>query len=238
MLTSANKKLYLLRRLKRFGVSVPDLKTVYTSYVRPALEYAAPAFGSLRIGGKKTTFRGQTPQADSPLLFAEFYNPYFCRKTWYGLAARETWLPHYYWLAFVEIPIVLSMMTDTGAFKINLSKMSDSNLNLIGFPAELMKNHCHTVLQDCQIHRLKSTEYVEVSAGTGSRSFSSSGDENTTRLTRAGTADMEVLQVVSCKLLEHIMYSATMKHRDDHHILFPTQHGFRANHSCVSQADK
>ncbi|KAI8481119.1 hypothetical protein Bbelb_411330 [Branchiostoma belcheri] len=46
MLTSANKKLYLLRRLKRFGVSVPDLKAVYTSYVRPALEYAAPAWHS------------------------------------------------------------------------------------------------------------------------------------------------------------------------------------------------
>ncbi|XP_019627887.1 PREDICTED: uncharacterized protein LOC109472544 [Branchiostoma belcheri] len=39
-------KLYLLRRLKRFDVSVPDLKAVYTLYVRPALEYAAPWRGT------------------------------------------------------------------------------------------------------------------------------------------------------------------------------------------------
>ncbi|KAI8500415.1 hypothetical protein Bbelb_219810 [Branchiostoma belcheri] len=38
----ANKKLYLLRRLKRFGVSVPDLKTVYTSYSLPPLLTVGP----------------------------------------------------------------------------------------------------------------------------------------------------------------------------------------------------
>ncbi|XP_035688672.1 uncharacterized protein LOC118424240 [Branchiostoma floridae] len=46
MLTSANRRLYILRRLKRFGVSLADLKSVYMSYVRPALEYAVPVWHS------------------------------------------------------------------------------------------------------------------------------------------------------------------------------------------------
>ena len=46
MTSSANRKLYLLRRLKRFGVSVADLTTVFTTYIRPALEYATPVWHS------------------------------------------------------------------------------------------------------------------------------------------------------------------------------------------------
>ncbi|KAI8512473.1 ATP-binding cassette sub- A member 2 [Branchiostoma belcheri] len=37
-------RLYMVRRLKRFGVSVPDLVSVYTVYVRPVLEYAVPVW--------------------------------------------------------------------------------------------------------------------------------------------------------------------------------------------------
>ena len=44
MITTANRKLFLLRRLKRFGVSTQDLTTVYTTYIRPAMEYAAPVW--------------------------------------------------------------------------------------------------------------------------------------------------------------------------------------------------
>ncbi|XP_066302887.1 uncharacterized protein [Branchiostoma lanceolatum] len=42
----AAKKLYLLKRLKRFMLSRDDLITIYTCYTRPILEYAAPAWTS------------------------------------------------------------------------------------------------------------------------------------------------------------------------------------------------
>ncbi|KAI8484621.1 hypothetical protein Bbelb_375620 [Branchiostoma belcheri] len=44
MVKSSNRRLYMVRRLKRFGVSVPDLVSVYTVYVRPLLEYAVPVW--------------------------------------------------------------------------------------------------------------------------------------------------------------------------------------------------
>ncbi|KAI8485683.1 hypothetical protein Bbelb_365170 [Branchiostoma belcheri] len=44
MVKSSNRRLYMVRRLKRFGVSVPDLVSVYTVYVRPILEYAVPVW--------------------------------------------------------------------------------------------------------------------------------------------------------------------------------------------------
>ena len=40
------------------------------------------------------------------------------------------------------------------------------------------------------------------------------------------------LLCVSCKILEHIIYSEIMKHLNSHEILSDAQHGFRQNHSC------
>ncbi|KAI8498128.1 hypothetical protein Bbelb_240720 [Branchiostoma belcheri] len=40
----SSKRLFLLRRLKKFRLSQKDLLTVYTCYVRPLLEYAAPVW--------------------------------------------------------------------------------------------------------------------------------------------------------------------------------------------------
>ncbi|XP_078695698.1 uncharacterized protein LOC144924445 [Branchiostoma floridae x Branchiostoma belcheri] len=44
MISASNRKLFLLRRLKRFGVTTQDLTTVYIVYVRPTMEYAAPVW--------------------------------------------------------------------------------------------------------------------------------------------------------------------------------------------------
>ncbi|KAI8510960.1 hypothetical protein Bbelb_118760 [Branchiostoma belcheri] len=44
MVGKASRKLYFLKRLKRFNVSHSDLTTIYTGYIRPILEYAAPAW--------------------------------------------------------------------------------------------------------------------------------------------------------------------------------------------------
>ena len=40
MLKKANKRLFMLRTLKRFGFSSDELRVVYGGYVRPILEYA------------------------------------------------------------------------------------------------------------------------------------------------------------------------------------------------------
>ena len=41
MLTKANRKLFMLRSLKRFGFSSKELSIVFIGYVRPVLEYGA-----------------------------------------------------------------------------------------------------------------------------------------------------------------------------------------------------
>ena len=40
-----NRKLYMLRSLKKFNLPIRDLITVYCGYIRPVLEYGVPVFG-------------------------------------------------------------------------------------------------------------------------------------------------------------------------------------------------
>ncbi|KAI8517689.1 hypothetical protein Bbelb_037060 [Branchiostoma belcheri] len=42
MSTQGSKRLFILKRLKQFNLPTTDLTAVYTTYVRPVLEYAAP----------------------------------------------------------------------------------------------------------------------------------------------------------------------------------------------------
>ena len=41
-----NRKLYMLRKLKKFNLPLKDLVLIYTGYIRPILEYCAPVFHS------------------------------------------------------------------------------------------------------------------------------------------------------------------------------------------------
>lgn len=41
-----NRKLYMLRKLKKFNLPFKDLVTIYVGYIRPILEYCAPVFHS------------------------------------------------------------------------------------------------------------------------------------------------------------------------------------------------
>ena len=41
-----NRKLYMFRTIKKYGLNLHDLKTVYIGYIRPILEYCAPVFNS------------------------------------------------------------------------------------------------------------------------------------------------------------------------------------------------
>ena len=48
MVVKGSRRLYMLNRLKRFGLPVEDLVSVFVSYVRPVVEYATPVWhGSL-----------------------------------------------------------------------------------------------------------------------------------------------------------------------------------------------
>ena len=44
MIGKANKKLFMIRKLKQTGLTQKELVTVYKGYVRPILEYAAPVW--------------------------------------------------------------------------------------------------------------------------------------------------------------------------------------------------
>ena len=44
MISRANKKLYILKTLKRFCLPVNDLISIYLGYIRPLLEYATPVW--------------------------------------------------------------------------------------------------------------------------------------------------------------------------------------------------
>ena len=43
------------------------------------------------------------------------------------------------------------------------------------------------------------------------------------------------LTSICSKVLEHIIYHNIMNHLNNNNILIENQHGFRANHSCVTQ---
>ena len=43
------------------------------------------------------------------------------------------------------------------------------------------------------------------------------------------------LTSISCKIMEHVVYSQIMGHLDRNNILVHYQHGFRSGHSCGSQ---
>jgi len=48
MISKSSRRLYMLNRLKRFGLPVEDLVSVFVFYVRPVVEYATPVWhGSL-----------------------------------------------------------------------------------------------------------------------------------------------------------------------------------------------
>ena len=46
------------------------------------------------------------------------------------------------------------------------------------------------------------------------------------------------LTCICCKILEHVLVSSIMAHWEQHRVLVPNQHGFRAKRSCESQLIK
>ena len=55
IIKKCNRKLYMFRTIRKYGLPLDDLKTVYTGYIRPVLEYCAPVFnGGLTKGHVKS----------------------------------------------------------------------------------------------------------------------------------------------------------------------------------------
>ena len=46
LMKRCNRKMYMLRKLKKFKLPLNDLVLIYTGYIRPVLEYCAPVFHS------------------------------------------------------------------------------------------------------------------------------------------------------------------------------------------------
>ena len=44
VLKKCNRKLYMFRMVKQYKLPIPDLIQIYVGYIRPVLEYCAPAF--------------------------------------------------------------------------------------------------------------------------------------------------------------------------------------------------
>ena len=51
----ANSRLYALRLLKKAGLNVKDLVSMYTSFIRIRIEYASPAWAALTTNQSDTT---------------------------------------------------------------------------------------------------------------------------------------------------------------------------------------
>ena len=65
----------MLSRLKRFGVPVEDLVSVYVGYVRPTVEYASPVWHS-SIGKKQTQQIERIPKKACYIILGSNYTTY------------------------------------------------------------------------------------------------------------------------------------------------------------------
>ena len=77
MVKSANGKMWMLRRLKEFGLAEKDLIEIYTLFIRSRLEYCAPAWNaSLTQGDKDEIERIQKTMLK--IVHGDDYEDYAC----------------------------------------------------------------------------------------------------------------------------------------------------------------
>ena len=94
MLTSANRKLFVLCRLKKFGVQDTELVKIYTGYIRPVMEYAAPAWHSSLTAGQTKSLERVQKRACRIILGRKYsgYTEALSTLTLCTLAERRTQL--------------------------------------------------------------------------------------------------------------------------------------------------
>ena len=62
LMKRCNRKMYMLRKLKKFNLPLNDLVLIYTGYIRPVLEYCAPVFHSGLTSEQKKQSRQNTTE--------------------------------------------------------------------------------------------------------------------------------------------------------------------------------
>ena len=71
MISCASRRLYILCRLKRNGVAVTDLVHIYTMYIRPLLEFAAPVWNSSLTMDQSTNIERVQRRALNMIMYPE-----------------------------------------------------------------------------------------------------------------------------------------------------------------------
>ena len=74
MVKRANSRLYVLRTLKHHSLSVQDLIVVYTSFIRPVVEYAVPVWSGGLTKQQVKTIEQVQKRALRIILGAEYYS--------------------------------------------------------------------------------------------------------------------------------------------------------------------
>ena len=75
MVSRANRKLWVLRRLKALGANYEDLKEVYTKQIRCILEYAAPVWHS-SVTGQDRNHIERVQKSAFRIILGEQYQSY------------------------------------------------------------------------------------------------------------------------------------------------------------------
>ena len=75
MVSKSSRRLYMLGRLKRFGVPVEDLVSVYVGYVRPTVEYASPVWHG-NISKQQTQQIERIQKRACHIIFGNNYTSY------------------------------------------------------------------------------------------------------------------------------------------------------------------
>ena len=88
LLGRANSRLYLLRTLKYYNLTIPDLVNIYISFVRPVLEYATPVWSGGLSKGQCQMIEQVQKRACRVILGAQ-YTGYDAALTQCGLRRLE-----------------------------------------------------------------------------------------------------------------------------------------------------
>ena len=88
MVKRANSRLYLLRTLKYYILTIPDLVNIYISFVRPVLEYATPVWSGGLSKGQCQMIEQVQKRACRVILGAQ-YTGYDAALTQCGLRRLE-----------------------------------------------------------------------------------------------------------------------------------------------------
>ena len=89
MIQKANKRLWILRRLKSLGAGTDDLVEVYTKQIRCVLELAVPAWQG-GISQAERTDLERVQKSASHIILGDFYTSYKCALKDLNLDSLET----------------------------------------------------------------------------------------------------------------------------------------------------